>query len=154
MFLMKGRTSKSGLCHSVPILEPSSVEVLEQRFPMPHSVLFISPDLMFSSRVTSAVKQLGGSCLIASHLARVLEIIATESLSVVLLDLEAPGLDQIAIIAAAREKQIPVVAYASHVREQLLESARAAGAAEVLPRSRFSGQLDSLLARFLHPHPE
>lgn len=121
---------------------------------MPHSVLFISPDLMFSSRVTSAVKQLGGSCLIASHLARVLEIIATESLSVVLLDLEAPGLDQIAIIAAAREKQIPVVAYASHVREQLLESARAAGAAEVLPRSRFSGQLDSLLARFLHPHPE
>ncbi len=120
---------------------------------MSSQVLFLSPDLMFSSRVTSTVKQLGGDCRVAPTLGRALDLMDSEPICLVVVDLESPGVEIAAIAEEAGKKEIPVVAYASHVREQLLESARNAGAAEVHPRSRFSSRMAAILGQSLNQTP-
>jgi len=119
--------------------------------------LFLSPDLMFASRITAAARQLGSRCDVAPSLNRALELLAaprpaTDPLRLLIVDLEAPALDLPTLVAATNERHIPIVAYASHVREQLLAAATQLGCTEVHPRSRFNAQLDSILAKFLSPN--
>lgn len=119
---------------------------------MSAQALFLSPDLMFSSRITSAVKQLGGHCHVAPNLTRALELLASEPICLVVVDLESPGLEIASVIRVTGKNEIPVVAYASHVREQLLASATQVGCTEVHPRSRFNAQLNSILLKYLTPN--
>jgi CheY-like chemotaxis protein len=58
----------------------------------------------------------------------------------------APGLAALELLRAAGN-QTPVVAFLSHVQVDLAERARAAGADEVLPRSKFTQNLAEILAR-------
>ena len=65
------------------------------------------------------------------------DALASTPARLVLLDLSRPGaLDAVSTVAA------PVVGFGSHVDDELLAAARAAGCDEVLPRSRFFRQLE------------
>jgi hypothetical protein len=87
-------------------------------------IVVFAPDLMDRSRISAALPD-------AVFVRRVDDVAATPA-RLVLLDLGRPGvLDAIAGIAA------PVIGFGSHVDDALLDAARAAGCAEVLPRSRF-----------------
>ncbi len=68
--------------------------------------------------------------------------------ALIVLDLNARGgaLEALRELQAAGN-QIPVVAFLSHVQAELAEQARAAGCAEVMPRSKFTQNLGAILER-------
>jgi DNA-binding NarL/FixJ family response regulator len=93
------------------------------------------PDLMDRSRVAAAVPD---AVFVASC-----ADLATVEADVVLVDLGRPGVLDVLPALAARTR---VVAFGSHVDTDVLDAARAAGCAEVLPRSKFFTRLPEYLA--------
>lgn len=66
----------------------------------------------------------------------------------VVVDLNARS-SPIETIAAmrARDSQIPLVSFFSHVQTELAQRAREAGCTEILPRSKFTKELPAIFAR-------
>jgi hypothetical protein len=95
----------------------------------PLPVVAYAPDLMDRSRIAAAVP---GVVFVRSP-----DALASTPARLVLLDLSRPGaLDALPTVAGR------VVGFGSHVDDELLAAARAAGCDEVLPRSRFFRQLE------------
>jgi hypothetical protein len=95
------------------------------------------PDLMDRSRVSAAVPEV----TFANTPAALAELAA--GADVVVVDLGRPGvLDALPAVVATGA---PVVAFGSHVDRATLDAARAAGCAEVVPRSRFFSSIPELL---------
>jgi hypothetical protein len=101
------------------------------------SVVAFVPDLMDRSKVSAAVP---GVRFVATPAALA---DAAAGAEVVAVDLGRPGvLDVLPAVVATGAR---VVAFGSHVDRGTLDTARAAGCAEVVPRSRFFGDIASLL---------
>jgi CheY-like chemotaxis protein len=102
-------------------------------------------DLIFGARVRAAAEQEG----VAVRFVRSMAELAAEGAGarLVLLDLDARWLDAPTAIAELRGEAVPprIVAFVSHVREEAIAAARAAGADRVLARSAFVRQLPELL---------
>jgi len=94
-------------------------------------VFLTSPDLLFRSKLRGTVTARGG--VVASDPA---------ACDLAVLALEVPGaLDRLRALAGAG---VPVIAYASHVRADLLRAAREAGAVAV-PNSEVEHRLAAVL---------
>jgi DNA-binding NarL/FixJ family response regulator len=102
------------------------------------SAIFISPNLMFASRVSGA----------ASALSIPLQVLAsasdagaktTPATRLVIIDLSQSGLDLPKLVLETRAKAplARIIAFGSHVNEAELVAARAAGCDEVMPNSQF-----------------
>jgi len=104
---------------------------------------------MFGSRVTGTFRQLGGTVETVSSTDKTLEALKQKPYHLLVIDLECPGVNLQQIVMVAQTVNVPVVAYASHIREALLESASLAGATEVHPRSRFSAQIETIIGRYV-----
>lgn len=111
----------------------------------PPTVLFVSRDLMFESKVDGAARGLGVRVVSVGDAVSALRG-GPPHCRGVLFDL-ALGTDHLDELVAEFQKRrkVPVIAFGSHVATALLESARAAGCREVMPRSRFSATLPELL---------
>ena len=114
------------------------------------SGVFLSSDLMFTSRVTGTAKAQGAEVTAVGRADALLERIDEQTL-LVMLDLGSPGVDPAELVPAirARSPQARIVAYAPHVHEQRLAAAAEAGCDEVLTRGQFNAGLDQLLANYL-----
>jgi hypothetical protein len=89
------------------------------------------PDLMDRSRISAARPDV--------VFVRAPADLSSTPARLVLLDAGRPGaLEAVATIEA------PVIAFGAHVDDELLDAARRAGCAEVLPRSRFFRRLAEL----------
>src|SRR5687767_9688767 len=97
------------------------------------AVLFLSPDLMFSSRLLGAAQTLGVQVQIVAVAADVAQKIAADS-RLVLVDLAIDKLDLPAVIAAVRSAapKAQVIAYGAHVDEAALARAADAGCDQVM----------------------
>lgn len=109
--------------------------------------IYLTTDLLFSSRVASLARERGFVLDIVSNLAAAQELATLPDVRLVIVDLVLPHLD---IAAATRELRatIPAVAllaYGPHVDEARLNAAREAGCQHVVPRSAFQGRLVQLL---------
>lgn len=106
-------------------------------------------DLLFSARIRSAAEAAGVPLVLLRSGEDVVRRAGEAGARLVLLDLDARWLDAPAVIGAlkadAATAAIPVVAYVSHVREDAIAAARAAGADRVLARSAFVQLLPGLL---------
>jgi hypothetical protein len=103
------------------------------------SVLLLCRDLMFLSKVTATAKAAGVAVQVVRDPA-MLPAVGTR----LLVDLNQDG----AIDAAARWKAATggrVAGFVSHVDAEAIARARQAGLDQVLPRSRFTADLESLL---------
>jgi len=111
------------------------------------SVLYITSDLFFSSRVGSLARDRGISVQVVTPITAAQKIEPDTEL--VLLDLTQRSLDVAAMVQAVREiaNAATIVAYGPHVDEAALAAARDAGCDEVLPRSLFDQQIASILER-------
>ena len=96
------------------------------------------PDLMDRSKVSAA----GPPVAFVTSPAALVE--AARSADVVVVDLGRPGV--VEHLPAVVATGVRVVAFGSHVEREVLDAARAAGCAEVLPRSRFCASIPELLA--------
>jgi CheY-like chemotaxis protein len=116
------------------------------------SAIFLTADLVFSSRVTSLARQLGRTLAIAPTPQALLAKCSAEAVSLVLIDLSLPKLNTSELVLQLRALPSPpsaVVAYAPHVHENLLSAARDAGCTEVLTRGQFNDQIEQVLKEYV-----
>ncbi len=115
--------------------------------PMPPLVALVD-DLMFLSRIREAARAAGIEMTSARATAALLEA-ARAGARLVVVDLDGarvPWRDALAALRADPAlRELPVVGFLSHVRGDLAEAARAAGASRVLARSAFVAELPRLL---------
>jgi DNA-binding NarL/FixJ family response regulator len=114
-------------------------------------VLLLSGDLMCASRVAAAAAALGLTVQSAApNLVALAAPVAPSAAlplasgALVVIDLQAPGLNLPKLTAALRQQSPPprrIIAFGPHVQTVLLDAARAAGC-EVLTRGQFFSQLD------------
>ena len=111
------------------------------------TILLLSRDLLFPSRVRAAAEQLGRELMTVRNPEQLTDRLGNPGTTLVLVDLTCPGLSPTAIRDAAR-KSGPgprLVGFGPHVQQELLESARNAGFDQVLGNGEFNQQIGSIL---------
>ncbi len=110
--------------------------------------LFLTADLMFSSRVLAAANTLGKTLELVTSPDRLLDASTPAGVSLVLIDLTTPGLELASVVPAllAKAPQAQVVAFGPHVDDDLLRAAMAAGCHAVLTRGQFFQTYTQLLS--------
>ena len=111
-------------------------------------VVALIDDLFFQAKVIETAKHLGIDLRICGTPDALLAEIGQHTPRLIIVDLNARSEPLGAIErlpAGARE--IPLVAFLSHVQTELAAKARAAGCHEVMPRSLFTQNLATILTR-------
>jgi DNA-binding NtrC family response regulator len=114
---------------------------------MAHVVALID-DLYFQAKLIETAKRVSidlHTCATPDALAAE---IAKDAPRLVVIDLNAQG-DPLEAIKRVRSsgREIPLIGFLSHVQIDLAERARAAGCADVMPRSKFTQNMATILAR-------
>lgn len=116
---------------------------------MSHAIVAVPADLLFAAQIRAAAARVGANVVVARSAKLALEQLEQITPTLIIVDLDARGWDPIALIrdVKGREalKDVPVLSYVSHVREDLIEAARAAHS-KVLARGAFSRALPDILA--------
>ena len=107
--------------------------------------MIVVVDLLFQSRIRAAADALGLDARVADSAAASHVAIAA-SPALVVIDLDAAGIDVPATIRAAREAGAKVLAFGRHTEALALRAAREAGADPVVARSQLAEELPELLA--------
>jgi CheY-like chemotaxis protein len=107
-------------------------------------------DLIFATRISSEARAIGCTVRMIRKLEVLDELLTHAPPKLLIVDLNAVGIDPLAAIALARNCDKPprICAYLSHVQHELAQQARNLGTDQVLPRSRFVDELPSLLAEY------
>jgi CheY-like chemotaxis protein len=110
------------------------------------NILAYITDLFFQAQVTETAQAAGVNVNIVSSLYHFLPKLREEP-SMVLIDLDAQGINPGALISQIKEAvpHLPVVVYSEHVEEDKIEQARQSGADHVLPKSEFAKNLKQVL---------
>lgn len=114
--------------------------------------LLLSRDLIFTSKITGTARALGLEMLVAGNSALAAATIEERKPKAVFVDLAAGNLVSNPALTELRKtagEQTPFIAFGSHVDTEALASARQAGCAEVMPRSRFTLELPQLIQQYL-----
>jgi CheY-like chemotaxis protein len=114
------------------------------------SAVFLTTDLIFASRVQAAARSAGVELRLVGTAAAMLEQVASQAPDLVILDLTAACEPQQLVPrlhASGRVRQI--IAYAPHVMESRLATARQAGCDRVLTRGQFDRQFDEILRQLV-----
>jgi DNA-binding NarL/FixJ family response regulator len=117
----------------------------------PRVIVALVADLIFASRITAVAHQAGVAVSVARTADQARALLAGAGGLIVDLHLEAD--DPLELIRELKHAggSVPIVAFGSHVQTQLLQAARDAGAETVLPRSKFTRDLDEILRQLAAP---
>jgi len=111
-------------------------------------VVALVDDLFFQAKMAEAAKQLGIAFAACSTADTFVAQILKGAVKLALVDLNARDHPLAAIERLQEMKSpVPLVAFLSHVQQELAERARAAGCREVMPRSKFTRDLATILGR-------
>lgn len=111
-------------------------------------VVALIDDIFFQAKVAEAAKHIGVELKMCTTPDAFASEIAKRVPKLILIDLNARPDPFAAInIAKSNASGAPLIAFLSHVQTELAEKARAAGCAEVMPRSKFTRDLATILAR-------
>lgn len=118
------------------------------------TALFLTADLVFSSRASSAGRAAGVTVQCTASLEQFTSSAQNAAVRLILVDLTTPGCDikAIAQSLAGLPHASRVVAYAPHVMNGVLQAARDAGCAQVLTRGQFHSQLETIIAGLAAPN--
>lgn len=119
---------------------------------MAATIVALVEDLFFLTKIRETAKALGLT-VVAGNVRGGTPAIAGAQPLAIFLDLNSrafPAVDWIRTLKAdPATRPIRIVAFVSHVEEQLISAARAAGCDSVMARSAFTQQLPSLLRSLL-----
>jgi CheY-like chemotaxis protein len=105
---------------------------------------------LFASRIRSTGEAVGVETILVRSADALVAAAAEQQPARIFLDLDARAVDPPTLIrrlkATDRTADIELIAFVSHVREDAIAAARAAGADQVLARSAFVRQLPTLIA--------
>jgi DNA-binding NtrC family response regulator len=111
-------------------------------------VLALVDDLFFQMKLVETAKQLGVELRACSNPDALATEIAKSSPRLVIVDLNARSNPLGAVERVASDSpQIPLIGFLSHVQVDLAERARAAGCADVMPRSKLTRDLATILGK-------
>ena len=113
------------------------------------SAVFVSPNLMFASRVSGAAATLKVPMQVLASASDVPGKV-TGNTRLVIIDLSQSGLDLPNLVGEIRGKApaARIVAFGPHVNEAELAAARAAGCDDVMPNSQFDRTYVELLRKW------
>jgi DNA-binding NtrC family response regulator len=111
-------------------------------------VVALVDDVFFQAKLLETAKQVGVEFRACATPDALDAEIARSTPRLVVVDLNARAEPFIALERlCASDSKIPLIAFLSHVQVDLAERARAAGCREVMPRSKFTQNLATILAR-------
>ena len=113
-------------------------------------IVCVMDDLMFSIKISSAAKAIGGIDLFFERAPEmVLPRIREKKPSLVIFDLNSSRMNPLGALSAMKADPelagIRTLGFVSHVDAETISAARAAGIDQVLARSAFAAQLGSIL---------
>lgn len=116
---------------------------------MARAILFAT-DLMFGSKVLATGRALNIDVRTVSSVDRLTELLAGGDARLVLVDMSLPVESACAAIRAAAEhaSKPTIVAFYSHVQGEFRDAALAAGAHEVMPRSKLSAEVEAVVRKY------
>ena len=111
------------------------------------AVIFLTTDLMFSSRLAGVARAQGVQLSVANSAAAAIEKISENNGRRLIIDLNTAGLSIADFVARCREanESVDIIAYGPHVHEAKLAAAREAGCDVVLTRGQFNSQMTEIL---------
>jgi DNA-binding NarL/FixJ family response regulator len=114
------------------------------------AILAAVDDFLFRSKIRATAKHLNADVQFAQTREEILSKARELGPNLVIIDLNSAKADPVATIGALKADPalagIRTIGFASHVHVDLIDSARRAGADQVLPRSAFAGNLAEILA--------
>ncbi len=118
---------------------------------MASTIVALVDDLFFLAKIRETAKAIGVT-VVTGNSRTGSDAIAKSQPQAIILDLNSlPTLDWIqALKADPATRPIRIVAFVSHVQEQLISAARAAGCDSVMARSAFTQQLPNLLRSLIN----
>ena len=115
-------------------------------------IIAVLDDLFFSSKIREASKSLNLAIEFLKNTEGLLEKLKTIQPSLIIFDLNSKAsnpLEAIQNLKSSPElKDITVLGYLSHVQTELKEAASEAGCDLILPRSKFSKDLRTILSKY------
>ncbi|HEV2707980.1 MAG TPA: hypothetical protein VGV59_18825 [Pyrinomonadaceae bacterium] len=106
-------------------------------------------DLFFAAKIRGTAEAVGVETIFPKTADAVYQEAKRDTSALVLLDLHAKFCDPFALAARlksdASTRDVPLVAFFSHVQTELMRRAREAGVEQVLPRSVFTQRLAEIL---------
>lgn len=117
-------------------------------------IVHITNDLMMSGTVRSEAATSNAAVRFVQSSAQIEEALATQSVRLIFVDLQMPGLDLAAfsreILAIDASSRPEIVMYAQHVNVEVLENARQSELGEVMTRGQFVKSVRQILADHTH----
>lgn len=113
-------------------------------------ILYFASDLIWATRIKSTADDLGVPCRPVRNPDMLAQRLADSAPVALILDLETEeaGLELLGTLRAdPRGAAMRVLAFAPHVKKELMQQAREAGADEVLTRGAFDHDLAKILVR-------
>ena len=117
------------------------------------SALLFDNDLFFVTKISTTLKHAGYTMRTARTLEAFAQGLASKP-DIALVDTAARGVDWQAGIAAAREADVPVIAFGSHVDLETQAEARKAGATRVIANSKLATDLPGIVERAIRAGAE
>ena len=118
-------------------------------------VLALTPDLFFSTRISSTLKRAGHAVRIvdSSHKEEIEEAIWSLNPALAILDLGAAFWDWQSALQhlTESEPELPVLAYGSHMNVDATKTAKRSGATRVVAKSEFVNNMLNLVERYARP---
>ena len=112
-------------------------------------IIAVIDDLFFSVKIKTAAKTLGTEVYFERTPQQVLESIRSKAPRLVIFDLDSAKMRPMDAIAAMKAdpalRDVPTLGFVSHVHDDVIARARAAGIDQVLARSAFVDRLGSIL---------
>jgi PleD family two-component response regulator len=112
-------------------------------------IIAVLDDLFFSIKIKTAAKTLETEIHFERTPGQVIESIRSKAPRLVILDLDSMKMRPMEVIAALKSdaalREIPTLGFVSHVHDDVIARARAAGIDQVLARSAFVNGLASIL---------
>jgi len=112
------------------------------------SALLLDNDLFFVAKISATLKHAGYTTQTARTLDAFTQGLADQP-DIALVNTAARGVDWRAGIAAARDADVPVIAFGSHVDLETQAEARKAGATRVIANSKLATDLPGIVERAL-----
>jgi CheY-like chemotaxis protein len=113
-------------------------------------IVAVIDDLFFSVKIKTAAKTLGTEVYFERTPQQVLESIRSKAPRLVIFDLDSRKMQPMDAIAAMKAdpalREVPTLGFVSHVHDDVIASARAAGIDQVLARSAFVERLGAILS--------
>jgi CheY-like chemotaxis protein len=116
----------------------------------PPAGLLLCRDLFFTSKITGTAQALGMKFEVVDSVSEAASRIAVKPYRCVFVNLDEPGTDVAALLRGVpAERRVPVIAFAAHVAELVIDAAQRAGCDQVVSRGLLSSTLPDLLRRFV-----